>query len=323
MTTDKNKINRFKYDAKISHYYGILITNIILTIVTLGIYSFWGKTRFRKYSTSKFILLGKRFEYTGTGGELFKGFLKALLILTIFYLLLGMITGIISVIFNIPSSLLKYIILIIIISIYIFLIFIVIYSTTRYRYSRTAWQGIHGHLGGSAKKYAILSINRIFLNIITLGYLIPYSDLKTIGYIIDNSYFGNAKVNLVKKPYSLVRINIITLLLAIPTLGFSRLWYMAAFTKCAFNNIHIASVKFDCKYSGPKLFNLALGNLLILIFTLGVGFPFIIWRNLNFFAKNMAIIGNIDISKITQSKQNGEAIGEGANDLDTVLEILP
>ena len=61
---------------------------------------------------------------------------------------------------------------------------------------------------------------------------------------------------------------------------------------------------------------------MILIFTLGIGFPFIIWRNLNFFAQNMAIIGDIDISTITQSKQNGEAIGEGGNDLDTILGVI-
>src|SRR5688572_29525354 len=81
----KIKINRIEYDGRASAIFGIWALNFFMKIITIGIYSFWGKTRIRKYVTSCFSLGGDRFEYTGTGGELFKGFLKALPIILIMY----------------------------------------------------------------------------------------------------------------------------------------------------------------------------------------------------------------------------------------------
>ena len=51
------------------------MVNLLLTIVTLGIYRFWAKTRIRRYLWSQTEFLGDRFEYTGTGKELLIGFL--------------------------------------------------------------------------------------------------------------------------------------------------------------------------------------------------------------------------------------------------------
>ena len=51
----------------------IMLINWILTILTLGIYSFWGKTKVRRYLCEQSSFVGDRFYYHGTGGELFKG----------------------------------------------------------------------------------------------------------------------------------------------------------------------------------------------------------------------------------------------------------
>ena len=75
--------NSFEYDAKVGQIYKIWIVNVLLSIITLGIYRFWGKTRVRRYLTSSFSLHKDRFEYTGHGGELFWGFVKALFLILI------------------------------------------------------------------------------------------------------------------------------------------------------------------------------------------------------------------------------------------------
>jgi len=51
----------------------IMLINWILTLLTLGIYSFWGKTKVRRYLCEQSSFAGDRFYYHGTGGELFKG----------------------------------------------------------------------------------------------------------------------------------------------------------------------------------------------------------------------------------------------------------
>jgi uncharacterized membrane protein YjgN (DUF898 family) len=224
--------------------------------------------------------------------------------------------------FGIDKKLITNIKTVIIYSSYVILMFMAIYSITGYRYSRTNWRGVRGKLTGSAKHFAFLSIYRTFLNIVTLGYLIPHSQIKTMGYMTNNSYFGNAKAEFKGTFQPLIKTNIITLLLIPVTFGFSRFWYQASFIKHLLSNTHIASNTLISNYTGKKLLSLVLVNILILIFTLGLGLPIIIWRNLRFISQNIAIAGEIDSSKIMQSAQKDNAIGEGfdqALDMDTGL----
>ncbi len=65
--------------------FGIQLVNLLLTVVTLGIYSFWGKTRVRGYLWSQTEFEGDRFAYHGTGKELLIGWLKAFAILFVLF----------------------------------------------------------------------------------------------------------------------------------------------------------------------------------------------------------------------------------------------
>ena len=78
---DDQAVHKLEYDGTIGGLYWIFIKNLLLNIVTLSIYRFWGKTNLRRYAWSHTSLQGQRFEYTGRGGELFVGFL----IVVVFY----------------------------------------------------------------------------------------------------------------------------------------------------------------------------------------------------------------------------------------------
>src|SRR3546814_8259549 len=67
--------------GRIVELYKIFVVNFLLGLITLGIYRFWGKTRMRLDLWWHLGYDGDRFEYTGTGGELFKGFLIVAVIL--------------------------------------------------------------------------------------------------------------------------------------------------------------------------------------------------------------------------------------------------
>lgn len=61
---------------------GLLVfKNTSLIIVILKFYRFWGKALVRKYIWSNQTLFGEKLEYTGTGKELFLGFLIVLVVL--------------------------------------------------------------------------------------------------------------------------------------------------------------------------------------------------------------------------------------------------
>ncbi|WP_034882807.1 uncharacterized membrane protein YjgN (DUF898 family) [Ensifer sp. WSM1721] len=64
---------RLSFTGTGSEYFGIWIVNILLTIVTLGIYSAWAKVRRNRYFYGNSVLLGRGFEYHATGKQILVG----------------------------------------------------------------------------------------------------------------------------------------------------------------------------------------------------------------------------------------------------------
>ncbi|MBP1886012.1 uncharacterized membrane protein YjgN (DUF898 family) [Ensifer mexicanus] len=64
---------RLSFAGSASEYFGIWIVNILLTIVTLGIYSAWAKVRRNRYFYGNTVLLGRGFEYHAKGGQILIG----------------------------------------------------------------------------------------------------------------------------------------------------------------------------------------------------------------------------------------------------------
>lgn len=65
----------FTFTGKASEYFGIWIVNILLKIVTFGIYSAWAKVRKRRYFFGSTLLDGSPFGYLADPVALFKGWL--------------------------------------------------------------------------------------------------------------------------------------------------------------------------------------------------------------------------------------------------------
>lgn len=141
------KANRIEYSGLISSIFGIWFLNIFLTVITLGIYSFWGKTRMRKYLTSCFKVGGDHFEYTGTGKELFIGFLKVGPILMLIFIGMEFLPPLVQV--GIFAG-------------FFYLIGVAIYMAMRYRLNRLTWRGIRGRLGAALSVLAVLLFGVLF-----------------------------------------------------------------------------------------------------------------------------------------------------------------
>ncbi|CAA6808040.1 MAG: Thymidylate kinase (EC [uncultured Sulfurovum sp.] len=67
-----------------SEYFKIWIVNVLLTIITLGIYYPWAKVRNKRYFYANSNLADRNFEYHATGKQLFIGFLIAVGIFIVF-----------------------------------------------------------------------------------------------------------------------------------------------------------------------------------------------------------------------------------------------
>lgn len=70
----------FGFSGSWREYAPIAFTNLLLTIVTLGIYAFWARARTRRYLWSRTRFIDDRLHWTGTGLELFLGYLLAIVL---------------------------------------------------------------------------------------------------------------------------------------------------------------------------------------------------------------------------------------------------
>ncbi|MEM8774958.1 MAG: DUF898 family protein [Pseudomonadota bacterium] len=170
----------------------------VLTLFTLGIYRFWGKTRIRRYIWSATSGGDDSFEYTGTGLEKFLGFLVAVVLLAIYLGIVQMLLfyfGI--VIFDEPQTDAE--VLAQLAGIYITLvaavplIFFAQYRARRYKMSRTRWRGIRFGMEHGAWGYVLRAIFHITLTISTLGLLLPRQTFYLEKYMADRTWYGNAQ----------------------------------------------------------------------------------------------------------------------------------
>lgn len=91
---------RFTGDAKT--YFGIWIVNILLSIVTLGIYSAWAKVRTKRYFAQNTLIDGRRFDYHATGGQILIGRIIVVVGLIMLAIPVLNIIGLIALFFGLP-----------------------------------------------------------------------------------------------------------------------------------------------------------------------------------------------------------------------------
>lgn len=176
----------FDTTLKPSSFLGLSLKNGLLNIVTLTLWRFWGKTEVRRRVWQGIRLNGDAFEYTGKGKELFIGFLLALLVLGLPFLL---------IVFGI-QFLGPMIAPLLILPLYIFIFWLCgfgVFTAYRYMASRTTWRGIRFQLGGSAINFGWKYLGILLLTGITLGWYGPAGERGLAESIWRNLRFGNRK----------------------------------------------------------------------------------------------------------------------------------
>ena len=212
--------NRLVYGGARGDLAKIAITNAILTLATLGIYRFWGKTRVRRYLWGRVSFLDNRAEYTGTGKELLLGFLVALVALA---LLIGSAFGIQTAsgddhpIYWIAESVYLLILL--------FLAYVAEYRARRYRLSRTEWRGIRFAQDGSSLRYALLALGWGIVVVLSLGTAYAVYRTRLQHYRTTHTSFGNRRFGLEARAAELVKPWLLAWLFFVPTLGLTYVWY--------------------------------------------------------------------------------------------------
>ena len=190
------------YLGQKSALFSLTLATSLLSIVTLGIYRFWQKTRIRKYIWSSIQLDGDSVEYTGTGLEKLLGFLVAIIFLAVYLGVLQMILFYFGLNMFVDPETNPELALGQMAAIYISLlavlpfIYFAIYRGRRYRMARTRWRGIRFGMDKAAWGYAARACGFFILNIFTLGLLSPLAAYRLEKYMIERTHFGDNRFTL-------------------------------------------------------------------------------------------------------------------------------
>jgi len=162
----------------------------ILTVLTLGIYRFWMKTRLRRYFWSSVRPGGMPLEYVGQPVEKLVGFLMAVVILAFYIGILNLILMFASLsLFETAgvAYLLSFAGL-------VPLWFYAAYRARRYVLARTRWRGIRFGLDPGAWGYAWRAMAHWLVTILSLGLLWPRMTFFLEKYQTDRTWFGDLRL---------------------------------------------------------------------------------------------------------------------------------
>ncbi|MDB6181968.1 YjgN family protein [Paracoccus fistulariae] len=168
-TTEQHQI-RFTGDAKT--YFGIWIVNILLSIVTLGIYSAWAKVRTQRYFNQNTLIDDRRFDYHATGKQLLIGRLLVVLFLILTavpvlgaVLLLGLIVAL-------PW---------------------LINRSLAFHARMTSFSGVRFGFDGSYGRAFLVFMLYPLLSVLTLFLFTPFLSRASHRYVLNNARYGTAR----------------------------------------------------------------------------------------------------------------------------------
>lgn len=345
-----NHVYQFSNVSRVKRMLWIGFYTLILNILTLTFFRFWGRTHFRRQLWSDTSIDGQALEYIGRGKELFIGFLIA--IFTVMLPTVGLVFAA-QLFFGEELAVL------VITLVYIFLLWlagVAIFLTRRYMVSRTRYRGIRFEQRGSAIDYGWRAFGYGILIGITLGWYAPAARLRLSRYIWENAYFGSENIKFndteeaLKEPvygsFALMWFAAVILYFLFFTVvwqlgivegvaydqfdavikfylilfGFGmvfalfRAWYSAVMTRRIIKSLSVSGIQGTCNLSTFKLLSVWLAGMLLTLFTLGVGFMAARMMTWRLIANHTSFGGDFDFEAIEQAASTGPSQGEGIAD---------
>lgn len=308
---------KLEFHGKGNTFFSVIIVNWLLTILTLGLYYPWAKAKKLQFLYGETSLNDDRFTFHGTGKEMFKGFIKVGAIVILLYAIFGLFMA-----YEMPfiGALILYL--------GVFAIMpLAIHGSFRYRMSRTSWRGIRFGYRGNRNELTTNFFKWVFFTIITLGFYGPWMSMNLRSYVLGNVRLGNAEFNYEGDGMDYFLLNLKGYFLTVFTLGIYMFWWEKDLFDYYVNHLSLNKdgneIRLSSTVTGGGFFQLGITNLLIIVFTLGMGYAWVVTRTMKYLFDNIKMEGNIDLNTLQQTEDNyKDATGEDASDfldLDFVI----
>lgn len=338
----------FRFHGSWIEFARIAFPNLLLTIVTLGIYRFWATTRERQYLWSKTEFIDERLEWTGRGIELFVGFIMAFLLIGVPFIVIQLVSQ--GLIFR-GEALIAGLVTLTMFLLLFYLTGVAYFRALRYRLSRTYWRGIRGGSDDPGFQYGLSYMWKSILGWLPIFLMVPWSMISLWNDRWNAMSFGPHRFSataewkpLMKRyllfylaPFVIVAggavyfisvaatggappamaIGVMALVAVLAFYIFLPLAALAFYSKyfrLAVGGLRLHNLEFDFRARAADWILFFLANIAIVICTLGIGYIFMPYRNWKFFIDHMEAYGEINVDELTQSETVVTRHGEGLLD---------
>jgi uncharacterized membrane protein YjgN (DUF898 family) len=333
----------FEFRGQGGEYFRIWIVNLLLSIVTLGIYSAWAKVRRMRYFYGNTFLEGESFEYHGQPLAILKGRL----------IVFG---G--YVLFIIASQFYPWL-MFLLIPVIIMGVPWIIMRSRMFQMRMTSYRNLRFNFHGAYGAALAAFIGWYVLAVLTLGALFPYWIKKRVEYSLANSSYGHQRFRFVTSTGTFYKFCLITFGLSILAYGaflacvfslgllhaprgtgidanmLSLLgvggvvflvasavvalgiigYYQSSFMNASFGGVEVGQLVVRSRLRTWPLISIYVTNFLGILFTLGLFYPWAKIRQLRYHLENTAVNAPGSLGSFTADASQGiDAIGEEVGD---------
>lgn len=321
----------FQFHGTGKEYFGVWIVNILLTVITLGIYSAWAKVRNNQYFYGNTELEGASFQYLASPIAILKGRIIAFVALLIYTVITEM--------FPIAGLLLV-----------LALLIAMPWMVTRgvkFHAINSAYRNIRFDFHGTYGQAFMVLFVWPLLTLLTLGLLAPMAVRRMHKFMVENARYGTAAFTWTGTDGTYYRffgkallILLATIVAAFVTASFihpalapvvGMIGYLALFgyfqagmTNLMMNHAELQSHGFSSELEPGRMVWLILSNSLLIVLTLGLFIPWAKVRVASYRATqtHMAVQGNLD-NFVAAEAQRTSALGDEMGEAFDVGSFLP
>jgi uncharacterized membrane protein YjgN (DUF898 family) len=310
-----------RYDGRTRELFVVYLQNIVLTVLTLGVYRFWAKVRMTRHRYQHTTFADGRFDYHATGGEKFAGFVKGMLIL-------APVVGGLYVLYRalVPElgddtafavALWSFVLI-------LFLLRpLILVGSQRFNLSRTSWSNLRFRFTGQVGPAYRLYLRDLLLMVLTLGIYSFWHQCNVRSFRMEHTRIGDLRFGFRGSGGELLGFSLAGILLSYLTLGIYLPWYIARLHRFHVHNTTLQGRSFHSQLRGGHVLSVGAPALLAIVLTAGLAIPWALTRWWRLVTDTTSYPAAIDVERLRAIHDAGAgAAAEGIGEAGEVLSEL-
>ncbi|MCP5325300.1 MAG: DUF898 domain-containing protein [Oceanospirillaceae bacterium] len=325
------EVKAFSFTGNGSEYFRIWIVNVLLTIVTLGIYGPWAKVRNHQYFYNNLWLDNDNFQYHASPIAILKGRLLALAVLALWFFASH---------FFAPLTF-------IMVLAYIAVLPWIVIRGIRFNALNSSYRNIRFNYNASYGEAVMAVYVWPIASMLSVGLLVPFAMRKMDSMLLNNAVFGQSKFKFeckVGEYYTLFLIfiaivvtggvvgGILSALVSPLLLGLSMMlaygigiaYFMSAHLNLRFSKTSLEQHTFSADFEPKGMIGLYLKNTLLIMLTLGLYYPAAQVNVARYKAEHIHLVaeGSLDNFVAGEAQQQSAVADELGNALDVDVSFV-